>query len=178
AVRVTVEASQSGNEVWLAAEPVRRSFTLLPQVGPTVLLSTGVLCQGSVIRARIEGELGEEVNLRLVVSDSRGEFGAMEGFVDARREGNVLTSVGTYHLPVGSYRVRIDVQTAEGEVIEGIPSTGSFQLVAPSQLLVVDKVMSARGTLVLRSPMSSGNTWRRNGVVIGSGQEVEASLPG
>ncbi|MDW8211467.1 MAG: T9SS type A sorting domain-containing protein, partial [Cytophagales bacterium] len=53
-----------------------------------------------------------------------------------------------------------------------------FQLVAPSQLLVVDKVMSARGTLVLRSPVSSGNVWRRNGVVIGSGQEVEASLPG
>jgi endonuclease/exonuclease/phosphatase family metal-dependent hydrolase len=160
------------------AEPVRRSFLLLPQGGQTVLLSAGVLCQGSAIRARMVDSLGRDASFRLVVSDPEGNFTGGEGFVDARLEGdNTLISYQTHGLPLGRYRVRIDVHTSEGAII-GIPSTATFELVASNQVLGIEEGISLSGVRTLRSTVGTGNSWRREGVALGNSQTIEASEPG
>ncbi|WP_250630597.1 T9SS type A sorting domain-containing protein, partial [Rhodoflexus caldus] len=88
-----------------------------------------------------------------------------------------LVSSQTHNLPVGTYRVRIDVATAEGTII-GIPSAASFQLVSATQLLGIGEGISATGTRTLRSPIAAGNTWTRDGQPIGTTQVVDAAIPG
>jgi surface protein len=179
--RITIEATQGGNDDFNPAAPVRRSFQLLPSVqsgGPTVLLSTGTLCQGSSIRAQLAGNFGADVALRLIVSDNQGNFNGGEGFIDARLEGNnTLVGYQTSNLATGTYRVRIDVATADGTII-GTPSAASFQLVAGNQLLGIEEGVSATGTRTLRSPIATGNSWTRDGQAVGNGQMIEAAQPG
>jgi hypothetical protein len=179
--RITIEATQGGNDDFNPAAPVRRSFQLLPSAvsgGPTVLLSTGTLCQGSSIRAQLAGNLGADVTLRLIVSDNQGNFNGGEGFIDAKPENaNTLISYETHNLPTGTYRVRIDIVTADGTII-GTPSTASFQLVASNQPLGIEEGISATGVRTLRSPIATGNAWTRDGQPAGNGQVIEAVQPG
>jgi hypothetical protein len=178
AATITIEATQGGNDVFAPATPVRRSFRLLPQGTQTTLLSTGILCQGSGIRAQVAGNFGTDVTLRLVVSDNQGNFNGGEGFIDARPESNnTLVSYQTSSLPAGTYRVRIDVATADGTII-GTPSATSFQLVASTQLLGISEGISATGGRTLRSPLAAGNTWTRDGQPIGTTQVIDATIPG
>jgi hypothetical protein len=180
-VQIVIEASQAGNEEWLPAEPVRRSFLLLPQGAQTVLLTTGALCRGSSIRARTNFEAGENAFLRLVLSDNQGNFNGGEGTLDAVLENNnTLVSVATYakyQLPLGVYRVRIDVVTPEGTII-GEPSVERFQLVEANQPLSIAEGISPTGIRTLRSSVSNGNVWRRDGAVVGNTQEIEATVAG
>ncbi|WP_250632620.1 T9SS type A sorting domain-containing protein, partial [Rhodoflexus caldus] len=88
-----------------------------------------------------------------------------------------LVSSQTHNLPVGTYRVRIDVATAEGTII-GIPSAASFQLVSATQALGINQGVSASGRRTLSSPIAGGNSWTRNGQAIGNSQTIEATQPG
>jgi hypothetical protein len=69
------------------------------------------------------------------------------------------------------------VATAEGVII-GTPSTATFQLVAATQLLGIEKGVSATGVRTLRSSIATGNSWTRDGVAIGNAQTIEAAQPG